>query len=307
MPAKRERRLFFEVEEPGSELPGARLLPLDLIDPNPTQSRQVFDEAALGELANSIQQHGVLEPILVYPQADRYLVIAGERRTRAARIAGLTDIPALIREDLTEAQAAIITALENLQREDLDAEDEARWFAYLQGVTGLSDRALAEQLGKHRNYVNRRLRMLREAPALFARIRAGELTQRQALLLLDQGDTTPVSHRGTLTTEAHGEEVSHGGTLTSSDSREEEVPHGGTPIERATLDHRTGAVRGGDLQRTPWRDRPLQGFMDWVARVDVTTVPLEERAAKREQIVELREWLTRLELQLLPPESDEAI
>ncbi len=181
----------------------AKIVPLDRIDPNTQQSRQVFDAERLDELTESIRQVGVLEPILVRPVGARYQVVAGERRTRAARLAGLREIPAIIRE-LTDTEAATLTAIENLQREDLDLEDEARWFAYLQEVTGLSDRALAERLGKSRDYVNRRLRMLREAPDLFGRIRRGEVTQRQALDLLAGGGSVAgaeVSHRATLSIE----------------------------------------------------------------------------------------------------------
>src|SRR6476659_3834017 len=95
-------------------LEGAASLDLDLIDPNPAQSRQSFDETALAELAASIRQHGVFQPIVVRPVGGRYQVVAGERRTRAARTAGLREIPAIIR-DLTDEQAAYATAIENLQ------------------------------------------------------------------------------------------------------------------------------------------------------------------------------------------------
>jgi ParB family chromosome partitioning protein len=294
------RRLFAQLDStPGEELEGARLLPLDRIDPNPAQSRQVFDEAALRELADSIrahhtpERHGVLQAILVRPVGSRYQVIAGERRTRAARLAGLADIPALIQE-MTDEEAAFATATENLQREDLDPEDAARWFAYLQQLTGLSDRALAERLGKHRSYVNNRLRLLRRRPDLFAAIRTGELTLEGALTVLGQ----EVSQVETLPTAASNGEVSQAETLTRDDSSEDAVSQPETRVERATLDHRTGAATGGDLRRTPWRARPLRGFMEWVARVDVTTVPPAERTTARQQIAEAREWLARLEMQL---------
>src|SRR5215212_319461 len=149
------RRPFFQQAEAGEELEGARLLPLDVIDANPQQARQVFDERALAELADSIREHGVLEPILVRPLGERYQVVAGERRTRAARQAGLREIPALVREMSDEA-AAYATAIENLQREDMDLEDTARWLAYLQQLTGLSQRELAKRLGKTHNWVSRR-------------------------------------------------------------------------------------------------------------------------------------------------------
>src|SRR4051812_19020349 len=95
--------LFADTSTPGTELEGARRLPLALVDANPQQARRAFDPVALQELADSISQHGVLEPILVRPVADRYQIIAGERRFRAAGLAGLTDIPAII-QDLDETE-----------------------------------------------------------------------------------------------------------------------------------------------------------------------------------------------------------
>src|SRR3954452_13813149 len=167
--------------EPGEEMTNVRQLPLDRIDANPKQSRQRFDEAALDELRLSIEQHGVLEPILVRKVGERYQILAGERRYQAAVGAGLSYIPAVIHEDLDDEEAAFITALENLQREDLDLEDEARQFAWLIEVTGLSQRKLAARLGKTLNYVSRRLRILNERPDLFTAIREGRITQREAL------------------------------------------------------------------------------------------------------------------------------
>ncbi|HUS16618.1 MAG TPA: ParB/RepB/Spo0J family partition protein [Chloroflexia bacterium] len=188
MPAKAPRiRNAFETfvpdQEPGRELEGARQLPLTLLEPNPHQARQVFDESKLAELTASVQEHGVLEPILVRPLGDRYQIVAGERRYRAAIRADLAEIPAIIREDLSDVAAAFITATENLQRADLDLEDEARQFAYLVEQTGLSHRKLAEQLGIHHDYITRRIALLPH-PRLLAAVRAGECTQQAALRLL---------------------------------------------------------------------------------------------------------------------------
>ncbi len=285
MPAKRERRLFFEVDEPGSELEGARLLPLDLIDPNPAQSRQVFDEAALQELAASIAAHGVLQPIVVRPVGDRYQIVAGERRSRAARMADLVDIPAIIRE-MSDEQAAYVTAVENLQREDLDVEDEARQYQTLLDLTGLSQRALAAQLGINHVYIARRVKLLAR-PDLIQAYRDGQRGLMESVALVDSPAAPTVSPRN-----------SSGDADDGEHTPSEHVVMDSPNVERATLDHRTGAVRGGDLQRTPWRERPLASFMTWVARVDVTTVPPAERVAARQQIAEAREWLARLEMQL---------
>lgn len=265
--SKQTKRLFFDPEQPGEELAGARLLPLALVDANPTQSRQVFNEMALQELAQSIQEHGVLEPILVRPTGDgRYQIVAGERRTRAATLAGLGEIPALIR-DLTDEEAAYATAIENLQREDLDLEDEARWLAYLQELTRLSERQLADRLGKGRMWVNRRLRMLRERPDLFAQIRDGALTQEAAMTVLAHGDTPP-------------ESVSQAVTITTDDSDEEDVSQPVTRAERAAP--------------TAFRWRPWQQLATVVARTRPEDVPAEERATFEAQLAQLEEQIQAL-------------
>ena len=129
-------------DQPGMTMEGARLLPIDLVDHNPYQARQVFDVDALQELADSIREHGVIEPVIVRPSEThdgRYEIVAGERRYRAALQAEQESIPARIMQ-LDARQAAIVTALENLQREDLDIEDEARQFAYLCEALEVSQR-----------------------------------------------------------------------------------------------------------------------------------------------------------------------
>lgn len=158
MPATQRNPLLRFTEPQGPPtLEGAVRLPLALIDANPAQARQHFDEAALQELADSIVACGVLQPIVVRPVGDRYQVVAGERRTRAARLAGEVMISAIIRE-LTDEHAAYIVAVENLQREDLTPADEARWLQNLLDLTGCSQRELARRLGKSHEYVSKRLR-----------------------------------------------------------------------------------------------------------------------------------------------------
>src|SRR5215207_5076210 len=189
--------LFADTSTPGTELEGARRLPMALIDPNPQQARRAFSTAALQELADSISQHGVLEPILVRPMEDRYQIIAGERRFRAAVLAGLTDIPAII-QDMDDTEAAYATTVENLQREDLDIEDEARQFALLLELTGLSQRKLAEKLGISHDYITRRIALLPH-PQLLAALRNGECTQQAALRLLAQPELLAAFDNGRLT------------------------------------------------------------------------------------------------------------
>ena len=143
---------------------GVRIIAIDRIEANPEQPRLAFDESSLNELAASIREHGVLQPILVRPlDALRYQLIAGERRWRASTIAGLTTIPALI-EDIDDDTALEISIIENLQREDLSPLDEAAMYDRMVREHGYSIRKLADKLGKDKGYLENRLR-LADAPA----------------------------------------------------------------------------------------------------------------------------------------------
>jgi len=139
---------------------GVRDVPLDRISPNPGQPRMNFDESALAELAASIREHGVLQPVLVRPvgQPRHYQLVAGERRWRAARAAGLTEIPALI-EELDDDAALEIGIIENLQREDLSPLEEAMIYDRMTSEHGYSLRRLAQKLGKDKGYIENRLRL----------------------------------------------------------------------------------------------------------------------------------------------------
>ncbi len=145
----------------GNERPlGVRNIPLDRIVPNPDQPRMTFDEDALAELAASITEHGVLQPILVRPtdELQRYQLVAGERRWRAARVAGLREVPALI-ERFDDDTALEIGIIENLQREDLSPLEEAMIYDRMTHEHGYSVRRLAQKLGKDKGYIENRLRL----------------------------------------------------------------------------------------------------------------------------------------------------
>jgi ParB family chromosome partitioning protein len=143
---------------------GVRELPVDRIDPNPDQPRLSFDPDTLNELAASLKEHGVLQPILVRPRPEgRYQLIAGERRWRASKLAGLHEIPALV-EEIDDETALEIAIIENLQREDLSPLDEALMYDRMTRERGYSIRKLAQKLGKDKGYVENRLR-LADAPA----------------------------------------------------------------------------------------------------------------------------------------------
>jgi ParB/RepB/Spo0J family partition protein len=220
-----------------------------MIDINPHQARQQFDEDALEELAASIKDHDVLQPIGVIHSGERYQIIFGERRYRAAIMAEKSDIPAVIYKDLSEQDAAILTALENLQREDLDLEDEARQFSYLLEVTGLSQRALAERLGKTHNYISRRVRLLRERPELFAAIREGRVTQREALDQLALEGS--VYHGDTGNADTNSEPDSADTASASTPDRQVGVYHGDTLVSVISIEQESSSER-----RTPRREMP---------------------------------------------------
>jgi ParB family chromosome partitioning protein len=139
-------------------------LPIDRIASNPSQPRQHFDEEALQDLAASIREHGILQPVLVRPRGDgTYQIVAGERRWRAARLAGLLEVPAII-EQIDDESALEIAIIENLQREDISPLEEADMFERMTSQHGYSLRKLAQKLGKDKGYIENRLR-LADAPS----------------------------------------------------------------------------------------------------------------------------------------------
>jgi ParB family chromosome partitioning protein len=143
-----------------------RNIPIDRIDPNPNQPRMAMDKAGLDDLTASVREHGVLQPILVRPETgNRYQLIAGERRLRAARAVGLTTIAALI-EEIDDETALEIAVIENLQREDLSPLDEALIYAKMIHQHGYSIRKLAQRLGKHKGYLENRLRLADAPPEI---------------------------------------------------------------------------------------------------------------------------------------------
>lgn len=147
------------VEDGGSS--GAVRLKLMDIEPNREQPRKHFDEDALSELAQSIEDHGIIQPLLVRPLADGgYQLVAGERRWRAARLAGLTEVPVVIKE-LTEDEVMVLSLIENLQREDLNPIEEALGFQRLMDTFAVSQEQAAEKVGKSRPAIANSLRLLK--------------------------------------------------------------------------------------------------------------------------------------------------
>jgi ParB family chromosome partitioning protein len=151
-------------------------VPLARVAPNPHQPRRRMDEAGLEELAASIREHGVLQPVLVTETLDGYQLIAGERRVRAARLAGLDHIPALIRQ-LADRDQLEVALVENVQRADLDPIDEALAYRQLIDEFGLTQDHVAERVGKARSTVANTLRLLDLHPDVQAAIGDGRLTE----------------------------------------------------------------------------------------------------------------------------------
>ncbi|HSP70733.1 MAG TPA: ParB/RepB/Spo0J family partition protein [Gaiellaceae bacterium] len=158
-------------------------LAVDQIDVNPHQPRKVFDSNALNELAASIKASGVIQPIIVRHAGSRFQLIAGERRWRAARQAGLTRIPAILRE-VTDAESLELALVENLLREDLNPMEEAEAYQKLLAQFGWTQEELAQRVGKDRSSIANCLRLLRLPEPIQADLRGGRLTMGHARALL---------------------------------------------------------------------------------------------------------------------------
>lgn len=159
------------------------------IDPKASQPRKNFDSEALAQLADSITQNGVLQPILVRQVGRRYEIIAGERRFRASKLAGLTKVPVVIL-DATDLESARYALIENLQREDLNPYEEAQAYSAMIKEYGLSQEEIAAQLGKSRSAVANVLRLLELPEELVRMLVEGSLTQGHARTLLGLRDKT---------------------------------------------------------------------------------------------------------------------
>ncbi len=158
-------------------------LPVEAIAPNPAQPRQCFDEAALAELAESIARYGILQPLTVRRTEAGYELVAGERRLRAARLAGLREVPCLLLA-VSEEDSSVLALIENLQRRDLDFVEEASALARLIREHGLSQEEAARRLGRSQSAVANKLRLLRLSPATLTALREAGLTERHARALL---------------------------------------------------------------------------------------------------------------------------
>jgi ParB family chromosome partitioning protein len=166
-----------------------RVIAIDDVVANPYQPRREFDQAGLDELAASIREHGLLQPILVTPLDGGYQLIAGERRLRAARLAGLTRIPAVVRSADQQQQLGL-ALVENLQRSDLNAMDEARAFRRLIDEFGLTQEQVASRVGRSRPSVANIMRLLDTSPSVQAAVADGRIHEGHARALASVDDAT---------------------------------------------------------------------------------------------------------------------
>ena len=158
-------------------------LPLRAVRPNPAQPRKIFREEALQDLADSIRQHGVLQPLSVRRSGTGYELIAGERRLRAAQIAGLGEIPCIVMT-MDDKESGLAAMVENLQRQDLDFIEEARGIAALMDKWAISQEQTAKMLGKSQSAIANKLRLLKHPDAVLDALREAGLTERHARALL---------------------------------------------------------------------------------------------------------------------------
>lgn len=171
---------------------GNMMLRLSSIEPNKDQPRKQFDEDALMELADSIRQHGVIQPLLVRPLDNgMYQLVAGERRWRASRMAGLMEVPVVIR-DLSDHEAMEIALIENLQRKDLNVIEEALGYQQLMEKYDMTQEKVAERVGKSRPAVANALRLLNLPEQVIDMVKAGEVTAGHARALLKLDDEVEI-------------------------------------------------------------------------------------------------------------------
>lgn len=175
------------VDNNTSDIPTTSLK-LTEIEPNKEQPRKDFDDAALAELADSIREHGVLQPLLVRPMVNgRYQIVAGERRWRASRMVGLAEVPVVIRE-MTDTEAMELALIENLQRKDLNIIEEALGYKTLMETYGFTQEKVAQRVGKSRPVIANALRLLSLPPKVEKMVRDGQISAGHARALLSLDD-----------------------------------------------------------------------------------------------------------------------
>jgi len=164
---------------------GLLLVPIEQIAPNPFQPRKTFNEASIEELARSVREHGIVQPLVVTrTSSDKYKLIAGERRYRAAQKAGLSVVPVVVKEMMTDGDALQVALIENIQREDLNPIEEAQAYHQLHEDFGLTQEEIAKRVGKERSTVANFLRLIKLPDSVKKLLASGQLSMGHARALL---------------------------------------------------------------------------------------------------------------------------
>ncbi len=193
---RRKRGILNFIGEQTRE-PQVIMVPLERIEANPEQPRKVFDDEGMEELTGSIKEYGVLQPIILKNEKEKYTIIAGERRYRAAQLAGLSKIPAIIR-DMETKEASLIALVENVQREDLNFLEEARAYKKLMEDFELTQGEIAEKVNKRQSTISNKIRILSLPDKIQEQLILNRLTERHARALLklrDDDDRSQVMQR----------------------------------------------------------------------------------------------------------------
>ena len=236
------RGLSALLDDPGDDLAestGANEIPIDLIDPNPDQPRRNFRQGELEELAESLRRHGVIQPLILRSSpknSQRYQIIAGERRWRAAQIAGLHAVPAILRE-LEDQQVIELAIIENVQRVDLDPVEEARGYTQLVENFGYTQEQLAGTIGKSRSHVANTMRLLALPEPVLNMLQAGTLTAGHARALITATDPVALAEQA----------VGRGLTVRQVEELARKLPpeiRAKAPRQRAEKDADTRALEG---------------------------------------------------------------
>jgi len=186
-----EHQQFFEQSAQENSESMVRLVSIESLSPNPDQPRKTFSQASLDELADSIRRHGLLQPLLVHEQeTGNYTIIAGERRYRAAQLAGLQKVPVIVRAQNDSDRHLELSLVENIQREDLDPIEEAQAYLKLMEISGVTQERIAEMVGKNRVTVANAIRLLRLPDNIQTAIKQGLLSAGHARALLSIEDDT---------------------------------------------------------------------------------------------------------------------
>lgn len=226
----------------GSEHPEVILVQLVDVQPNPRQPRLEFDPQALEDLASSIKEQGVLQPILVRESSlkrGQYELVAGERRLRASKLAGLSEIPAILR-DVTDEQSLALALIENLQRENLNALEEAKGLDQLSNAFNLSQEALAQKVGKSRSSVANSLRLLQLPEQIQNSLFKDEISAGHARALLSITDSTVQDELWKRVLGA-GLSVREAEDMSNHWKEHGDLPHGGALPQRASAGKRKKA------------------------------------------------------------------